>query len=107
MYYTYTDSYLKNRVTEDIEATAMEEIDAIREFPDDPIDWREKLVVLRTYILSCLEQTSASDDVFAVKLTHYRKEYDSTLSRAHAAANALEADQSQIISLQSIDLERA
>lgn len=85
---TYTDAYLKNRVTVDVESRAIGEIDAIRTFPSTPINWREKLIVLRAYIITCLEQGSSSDDVFSSKLSAYRKEYDSTLASAHAAANA-------------------
>lgn len=106
---TYTDAYLKSRVTDDIENRAIEEVDAIRAFPAAPVDWRSKLIVLRAYILTCLEHTAAADDVFAVKLGAYRKEWYATVSQAVLAADAaaMAADDGAVpSSLLSITLER-
>lgn len=104
--YIYTDAYLKTRVTEAIEGRAIEEVDAIRQFPETPVDWRGKLIRLRTYVITCEEQGSTNDDVFAFKLATYRKEYESTLANAHAAANAADTT-TPGITLLSIDMERA
>jgi hypothetical protein len=102
--YTYTDAYLKGRITEDIESRAIEEVDAIRLFPETPVDWRGKLIVLRAYILACLEQSAAADDVFAAKLKAYKLEWESTLAQATTAANAVkDADYKPVL---SISLER-
>jgi hypothetical protein len=103
---TYTDAYLKSRVTQDIETRATAEIDAFRAFPTSPVNWRERLIVLRAYVLTCLEMSASPDDVFASKLTAYRKEYDNTLSSANAAANAANPASPQS-GLYSINLERA
>lgn len=103
---SYTDAYLKTRVTVDIENRAMAEIDAIRAFPTAPVNYRESLIRLRAYIITCLEQGSTSDDVFAAKLTAYRKEYDAALAAAHAAANKVDTTGNKV-ALYSISLERA
>ncbi|MBS3953638.1 MAG: hypothetical protein KGZ88_11880 [Methylomicrobium sp.] len=102
---TYNDAYLKTRVTEDIEDRALLDVDNLGDFPDTPINWRERLGVLRSYIITCLELGADSDDVFAQKLKQYRVEFDYQLVQARNAA-AL-ADSTNYTPLTSISIERA
>lgn len=79
---TYYDAYLSPLVTQDYEDRAEVDIDAIGTFA---AAWRDKLIVLRAYILICLESMAAADDLFTAKLAQYRKEFDATLGKAKAA----------------------
>jgi len=87
--FDYSDAYLKGRVTVAIETRAAAEVDALRAFPASPVDWRGRLVVLRAYLIVCLEQGASADDVYAAKLKAYRTEWESALAQANAAANAV------------------
>ena len=82
----YADSYLKNLITEERETRALADVDRIATFPTE---WREKLGVLRGYVMTCLESNAESEDVFSVKLSQYRKEFDATLLQARAALNVV------------------
>jgi len=103
--YTYTDAYLKNRVTEDIEDRAALDVDNLGTFPTTPINWRDKLIILRAYIIACLELGADSNDVFAQKLKQYRQEFDQQLALARQSAAA--SDSTHYTPLLSISLERA
>lgn len=81
---TYHDSYLTPLLTEDRETRALEDVDRIATFPTE---WRDKLGVLRAYVLTCLESNASGEDVFSVKLKQYQKEFDATLALARAAIN--------------------
>lgn len=83
---TYYDSYLKPLITEERETRALAEVDRIATFATE---WREKLGVLRGYVLTCLESNAEAEDVFSVKLAQYRKEFDATLLQAKAALNVV------------------
>ena len=72
---TYTDSYLKSLMTEERETRALADVDRIATFADE---WRAKLGVLRGYVLTCLESNAEAEDVFSVKLSQYRKEFDTS-----------------------------
>jgi hypothetical protein len=96
----YTDQVLSPLVTDEMEEAAMAEVDAIATFP---APWRDRLVILRTYLLACLEYASESDDPFSVKLGQYRAEYDGVLADARAAV----AKAAMTTGLFSIPLERA
>lgn len=100
--HTYTDAYLKTRVTEAIEARATDDIAQLGTFPDA---WKNKLIVLRGYLLACLEQGGQAEDTFAVKLAQYRKEFDFTLSLAKAAQ--AEAAPDTAVPILTIPIERA
>lgn len=102
---TYQDAYLKSRVTVDIENRALLDVDNLGEFPETPINWRERLGVLRAYIIACLELGGDSDDVFAQKLKQYQGEFKQQLTLARQAA--ADADSTQYRPLFSIPLERA
>ena len=82
MAYTYTDAFLSPLATPDRTARAESDVDAIATFATE---WRDKLVVLRTYLLICLDSQKSAEDAFAVKLAAYRKEWESVLAAAKAA----------------------
>lgn len=99
---TYTDAYLKGRVTDQIEFRAYADVDNIATFESE---WRNRLVVIRAYIITCMEQGSSETDVFSQKLKEYRKEFDFLLNQAK---NSLAASNtgSNIAQL-TIPIERA
>jgi len=64
-------------------AAATAYVDEIATFPEH---WRQRLIPLRCYILTCLEeQNGAQGDVYAVKLKSYREEWAAMLAEAKAA----------------------
>jgi hypothetical protein len=67
-------------------------------------EWRNRLTVLRCYVIACLENQAAPDDLFTAKLKSYRAEYDAELVRARAAQPDASASGALIF---SIPLERA
>lgn len=85
MTYEFSDPFLSKRCTEARIAAAEADVAAIpnNNFPDF---WQRKLVVLRTYIIACLDNQSEAGDLYAEKLAHYTKEYDRALTQARAAA---------------------
>lgn len=84
---SYSDSYLKNLVTSDIEDSAFEDVNAIN--PNFPEPWKTKLVVIRAYILTCGENSSSKEDLFHSKISFYRDEWKTILKAASDAYNAL------------------
>jgi hypothetical protein len=76
---TYHDAYLARQCTDAREDRAYADVDALGTF--DAV-WRDKLATLRTYIIACLECQAAPDDLFGVKLKHYRVEFDACLGQA-------------------------
>lgn len=78
----YADAYLAGQCTDDREFRATRDVDDIAPFA--PV-WRDRLIVLRTYIIACLECQADADDLFAAKLKHYRVEFDRVLAQARAA----------------------
>ena len=84
--YTYHDAYLAPLIakTPDWEARAIADVAELGTFPTP---WAERLIVLRAYLLCCLESNAAEDDVFSVKLKQYQTEWKSVLAAARAAAN--------------------
>ena len=99
--HTYFDAYLKNHVTEERETRAAAEVAELGTFA---AEWVARLVILRAYIITCLECQAQPDDLFAQKLKHYRGEFDSVLSQARTATP--DADGNPLPSL-SVSLERA
>ena len=99
--YTYADAYLKAQVTEDRENRAEADVDAIATFS---AEWKQKLSILRAYVITCLECQAQPDDLFAQKLKHYRQEWDATLAAAKAAT---EDEEGNALPSFSISLERA
>lgn len=112
MILTYTDAYLVKNVTQAREDRALLEVDAIGTFPADANQWRERLGVIRAYIITCLDCQSTPEDLFGTKLGHYRKEFTSLLEQAQAAQIAAQSAQNSAaglpgVGLYSVALERA
>ena len=77
--YDYYDEYLKQNISSHTELRAKSEINYLKlknEF------FISKLVVLKTYILCCLENQTSADDLFAVKLKQYKTEFESVQALA-------------------------
>lgn len=99
---TYPDAYLAKFCTIEREARAFADVDNLGAFA---ADWRDRLTVLRCYILACLENQADGEDLFTAKLKTYRAEFDVTLVQArNAAAQTDGADGALIFSM---ELERA
>lgn len=107
--YTYPDAYLARFCTEDRETRALADVALwAANTPDAAFDaaWTERLVILQTYILSCLENQADTEDLFTAKLKSYRQQLDVELPRALAAA-AEAGDVVGGFGLFSIPLERS
>lgn len=98
----YLDQVLSTLITPDREERAMADVDAIATFAEV---WRAQLILLRVYILVCLDYASAADDPFTLKLGQYQAQYDTALAGARAALTA--ANAAAVASLFAIPLERA
>ena len=85
---TYPDAYLAALVTQARETQAIADVAALGTLP---AAWVTRLVILRAYIITCLESGRAPDDTFATKLAAYRKEWPDTLTRARSAQAAVDA----------------
>lgn len=83
--YTYADGYLAPLVTPAREQKAIDDVQLLGTLPEA---WVQRLVVLRAYVITCLESQKAPDDLFAAKLITYRKEYSDVLAQARAAQAA-------------------
>ena len=97
----YTDEYLSGQVTIEREQRATADV-AVQ--GDLPLQWRNRLIELRTYIITCQECMQTPDDVFAIKLKAYRDEYEVSLNLAKAAQRVNEPTSAPVL---SIRLERA
>lgn len=84
----YLDGYLAALVTEAREAQAIADVTV---YGTLPTAWVTRLVILRAYIVTCLECQKAPDDTFGAKLAAYRKEFDGTLGLARQAQAAVDA----------------
>ncbi len=81
---TYTDPFLSRLVTDAREQAAISYVESIASLNQE---WRDRLVVMRVYISICLESLKGGDDdVYSSKLSHYKKEFDSTLQIAKQSA---------------------
>lgn len=103
--YAYPDAYLAKFCTEEREARAVDEVALLAGERTLSADWEEKLVILQTYILACLEHQGDTEDLFTAKLKTYREEMKIQLPRALAAAD--EAANEQIGSVYAIPVGRA
>ncbi len=101
--YIYGDAYLSSLVTQERENRAVTDVAAIGTFP---VDWTERLVRLRAYIVTCQESQKAPDDLFAAKLATYSKEFTAMLPIARAAQDALTSN-TGTGGIFSVPLERA
>lgn len=86
--YPYTDGYLAPHVTQAREAQAIAEVDMIGSFT---AAWKQRLVILRAYIITCMECSKSADDMFAAKLASYRHDFTASLPLARAAKAAEDA----------------
>lgn len=104
--YTYADGYLAALVTEARETQAASDVAALGTLP---AAWVQRLVILRAYLITCMECQKAPDDTFGAKLAAYRKEWEPTLAQARSAQAVIDtaADTSTGYSPFSIPLERA
>lgn len=100
--YAYADAYLKSQITEEREIRAIEDIERLGIMFSD--EWMQRLVILRAYIIACLECQAQPDDLFAQKLKHYKAEYETTLATAQSAAATTAGSTAPIF---SIPIERA
>lgn len=96
----YDDAYLAPLVTPEREDRALDDVRAIAAFLPE---WEDRLMVLRVYILICLESSVDSNDTFAAKLKMYREEYQHALTSARQALGA-ESGVASIFA--SVSLER-
>jgi hypothetical protein len=101
MLLTYNDAYLAKFCTEEREARAFDDVDALGTFTQA---WREKLATVRCYVIACLENQGQPDDLFASKLKHYRDEYSVLAAQAKSAS---QDDEGNPVAVFSIPLERA
>lgn len=107
--YTYPDAYLSRFCTDERETRAIADVELwAASTPDAAFDadWTERIVILQTYILACLENQAEPEDLFTAKLKEYRKELDVQLPRALAAAAAAGSVVGGF-GLYSVPLERA
>jgi hypothetical protein len=86
--YSYPDAYLQPLVTQAREDAAAADVAQLGTLPTH---WVARLVVLRAYVITCLESQKAPDDLFSAKLAAYRKEYDAALAQGRAAQMAVNA----------------
>ena len=90
--YFYADAYLHPLVTEAREQRAS--ADVVGQFESTttlPPFWKQRLVVLRAYIITCQDCQKAPDDLFASKLKTYSTEFDKSATAAIAARDAAAA----------------
>lgn len=105
--YTYPDAYLARFCDEDRETRAIADVERLADSASVTFDadWTEKLVIVRTYIIACIENQADKEDLFTAKLKSYRAEYDALIPQAVAAANAT-TDTVSNIGFMTIPLER-
>lgn len=100
--FEYQDQVLATLITPERELQAMSDVDDLGTFSES---WRARLILLRVYILTCLEFASAKDDPFTLKLGQYQAQFDAALAAARQAAEAAKA--AAAAGLFSIPLGRA
>lgn len=103
MTYPYNDAYLAKFCTKDRETRAIADVAIMGTFS---VEWTERLVVARTYVIACQENQASPDDLFTAKLKTYRGEFDKLLPMAKAAADELAGTHSGG-GVFSVPLERA
>lgn len=89
MTYFYQDAYLQPLVTEPREQRAIADVAGQFEATTTlPPFWKERLVRLRAYIITCQESQRAPDDLFSAKLKTYSAEWDKAVPAAMLARDA-------------------
>ncbi len=91
--YTYTDAFLKGRITKAIEDRAIAEVEDMYGKFEEP--WASRCVIPRAYIIAALENAtgSASDDPYLAKAKGYRDELNQAVeaARRHQSAEPTSA----------------
>lgn len=90
--YFYPDAYLHPLVTEAREQRAA--ADVVGQFESTttlPTFWKQRLVILRAYIITCQDCQKAPDDLFASKLKTYSSEFDKSATAAITARDTAAA----------------
>lgn len=100
---TFADAFLAKYATTDRQTRAAADVALLGTFP---AAWDERLLILRTYILACMENQAETEDLFSAKLKTYRAEFDKALPQAQAAQDA-EDETVTGRGIFSIPLERA
>jgi len=85
--YTYHDAYLQKFATNEREARAIADVAVMAGTATLSSAWIERLVVIQTYILACLENQGDPDDLFTAKLKTYRQQLEVALPQARYAAS--------------------
>ena len=80
----YLDGYLSALIDKkpEWEERARADVAALGTFPEF---WADRLIMVRTYILCCIESLASPDDVFSTKLKWYTEEYKRSLYEARLA----------------------
>jgi len=77
MIYPYFDAILSPQVTDDYETRAIADVNSLGYTnTTDTAYLYQQLVIFKVYQMMALELSSESNDIYAQKLTHYRKEFD-------------------------------
>ena len=86
----YTDAYLSRLISDEIEARARAEVALLD--PDSTFSesWSDTLARLKAYVIVCIENQAAPDDLFTAKLKSYRAEFDAALARAQLDAEVID-----------------
>ena len=87
--YFYPDAYLQPLVTEPREQRAI--ADVVGQFETTtalPAFWKQRLVILRAYVITSQESQRAPDDLFSAKLKTYSAEWDKAGPAAIIARDA-------------------
>lgn len=84
----YADPYLAPLVTVERESRAAADVAQLGTLP---ADWVVRLVILRAYVLTCIEMMKAAGDLFDAKGSHYGKAYAAALIDAREAQRVIDA----------------
>ena len=101
----YDDAYLAPFCTSVRESRASDYVDMLQSPNDFSQEWHDNLTRDQCYILVCIEQQGAPDDLFAEKLKTYQKKFDSEL--VFAKIDAAETAGSEIPLIFTAEMERA
>lgn len=85
MTYTYFDAILASQVTDDYEARAINDLASLG-YTNTPATayLYQQLVVFKVYQIMAIELSTDSGDIYAQKLTHYKKEFDAIAAQYKA-----------------------
>lgn len=86
--YEYPDAYLAKFCVEERETRAIADVEVMAGDRTFSADWTERLAIVQTYILACLEHQADPEDLFTHKLKTYREELKRLLPQAERDADA-------------------